>query len=391
MTKGYVSKTAMIAVLSISGYKYCASFTSPKPLVGHKNTYQYTYQGTFNSRINKKSSLAPLNGMPSEERPVKRTVIDKSLTEQYPNDYLITDSTFLQPESRPPLFQALSNPRDIVAIPTIIVGAIVSIFNVSGTYNEQYQQLEIVAIALGFLSTFAYMFQLITEYKISPNIRCGIIDDATVNLYALAYTGVVSWLALRTCDLCPSWLQYFDGILPILSVFVFMLSLLAPYLTLFGGRDTIGPKAMVFFARSFSTNNDEEAQGVKDILSDQFVLPELSPTELLRARGLLAIGVLGCVFAPDALSFALGGQEWWDRVYQMHPSQRYLESSTSLFALFSVEACMISHRVGKTGAACYQDIVPAFAVVCLVLAIAPCISALHWLGNDISFFSFYRE
>ena len=63
--------------------------------------------------------------------------------------------------------------------------------------------------------------------------------------------------------------------------------------------------------------------------------------------------MLGCVFAPDALSFALGGEEWWDRVYAyaLHPSQRTLESSTSLvFALFAVEASMISRRVGKTGA-----------------------------------------
>lgn len=105
-----------------------------------------------------------------------------------------------------------------------------------------------------------------------------------------------------------------------------------------------------------------------------------------------SIGVLGCVFAPDALSFALGGQEWWDRVYALHPSQRTLESSTSLvFALFAVEASMISHRVGKTGASCYRDIVPAFVVVCSVLAILPCVFALHWLGDDVSYFSSYRE
>jgi len=52
---------------------------------------------------------------------------------------------------------------------------------------------------------------------------------------------------------------------------------------------------------------------------------------------------------------------------------------------------MISHRVGKTGAACYRDIVPAFVVVCSVLAIVPCICAIHWLGEDVSYFSFYRE
>ena len=84
-----------------------------------------------------------------------------------------------------------------------------------------------------------------------------------------------------------------------------------------------------------------------------------------------------------------GGIEY---MYALHPSQRTLESSTSLvFALFAVEASMISHRVGKTGASCYRDIVPAFVVVCSVLAILPCVCALHWLGDDVSYFSFYRE
>jgi hypothetical protein len=51
-----------------------------------------------------------------------------------------------------------------------------------------------------------------------------------------------------------------------------------------------------------------------------------------------------------------GGIEY---MYALHPSQRTLESSTSLvFALFAVEASMISRPVGKTGASsCYLDIV----------------------------------
>ena len=250
------------------------------------------------------------------------------------------------------------------------------------------------------------------------------MDDATVNLYAAGYTGAVSWLALRTCNLSPGWLTDLDGVLPVGSVAVFVLSLWLPYVTLFEkqgeiqGSDSEGnadgdgdgdgngegywTRSMVAFARSFSIKDSKsdtetgslregQGTGTGTTTGIRSRLPELSSTELLRARGLLAIGVLGCVFAPDALSFTLGGQEWWDRVYALHPSQRNLESSTSLFALFSVEASMISHRVGKTGAACYRDIVPVFAFVCLVLGIFPCVCALHWLGNDISFFSFYRE
>ena len=108
-------------------------------------------------------------------------------------------------------------------------------------------------------------------------------------------------------------------------------------------------------------------------------------------RGLLAIGVIGCVFAPDAVSFALGSQEWWGRVTALHPSQAYLESSTALYGVLATQASMIAHRAAKTGVATLDSIVPSFAAVCFVLAVVPCACALYWLGGDISFFSFYRE
>ena len=57
--------------------------------------------------------------------------------------------------------------------------------------------------------------------------------------------GAVSWLALRTSESCPSWLYSFDHILPIASVGVFVLSLLAPFFTLVGDAS-----AMVTFTRS---------------------------------------------------------------------------------------------------------------------------------------------
>jgi hypothetical protein len=47
--------------------------------------------------------------------------------------------------------------------------------------------------------------------------------------------------------------------------------------------------------------------------------------------------------------------------------------------------------MGKAGVASYQVIVPLFALICFVLAIVPCVSALYWIGSDVSFFSFYRE
>ena len=52
---------------------------------------------------------------------------------------------------------------------------------------------------------------------------------------------------------------------------------------------------------------------------------------------------------------------------------------------------MVAHRCGKVGVAPYTRIVPAFVAVCVVLAVAPCVAALAWLGDDISFLSFYSK
>ena len=84
------------------------------------------------------------------------TINERNPRERYPNDYLITDSIFLPSSSRPKFSQAISNPRDLLAMPLIAIGLVISIFNINGIYNEQYLQLESIAIALGFISTAAY-------------------------------------------------------------------------------------------------------------------------------------------------------------------------------------------------------------------------------------------
>ena len=410
---------SIIIILVFSQSLAFAFYTSlsPPPPTRQKVVTTFTalrLPRTCTSRIRSTTNinLVPHLQEENENADQGTTLADDKVQYEYPtNDYLITDSLSLSASERPSIFEAIANPRDIIALPLILVGVIISGFNISGTYNSLYIQLESFAIGLGFISVLAYFIQILIGYNISPNVRRGIIDDATVNLYAALYTGAVSWLALRTSEACPVWLSTSttDAILPIASIGVFVFSLLAPFVTLAGDlfhnvhdesttrvNGTIAVpvyQSMVKFARSISWD-DRERKEIDPLRVPSFPFqfpPALSPTELLRARGLLAIGVLGCVFTPDALSFALGGQEWWGRVTELHPSQKTLESSTSLFALFAVEASMISHRVGKTGAACYRDIVPAFVVVCSVLAIVPCICAIHWLGEDVSYFSFYRE
>ena len=275
-------------------------------------------------------------------------------------DYLVTDSNDIPDESRPSLWEALKNPRDSLAMLLLIFGGAVSFCNITGTYSDMiYIPLELWSIALGILSGVVAFIQVGTGYMVNKNSRRGVADDKIVNIYGGLYSFAVSWLAFRTSNACPHWLISLDGILPLLATLTFALAAIAPAITLFNPGKIFDEK------------------------------PELSNTELLRVRGLLVIGILGSVFIPDTLSFTLGGSEWWDKVSSIYPSQRTLESSTSLFALYSTEASMIAHRCGKVGIAPFIKIVPTFATVCFVLAVIPCVAALFWIGNDVSFFSFY--
>jgi hypothetical protein len=302
---------------------------------------------------------------------------------QQENDYLITDSMDLK--ERPSALKGLSSPRNVLSVPLLSVGFIISAYNIFGVYDETYVHLEEIGITFGLMSTILYVFQIRYGIDISKNIRRGIVDDATVNAYAALYTCLVSWLALRTSAACPSWLSCIDVILSPASFLMFVLSFFFPVSTLID----VGPyQLMVSLVRGWQIDN--EYIFCQDS-SLRKLPPPLSSTELLRAQGLTAIGLLGCVFAPDALSFSLGGQDWWNRVCSLHPAQQTLESSTSLFALFATEASMVSHRLGKAGVATYAEIVPSFALVCAVLAIIPYVCAIYWLGDEVSFFSFYTD
>ena len=284
-----------------------------------------------------------------------------------PEDFLVTDSLELPDARRPPLLAALANPRDGLALVLLGVGLAIAGANVAGAYGDEYVALERCAIALGFASAAAAAAQLATGANIRRAGRRGIADDALVTSYAGAYSAAVTWLAWRASAACPPWLPSADAPAALAAVGVFAFGVAAPLATLRPPGD------------------DDAAAGGGGARA----APPLSATETLRVRGLLALGVLGAVFAPDCVAFALGGEAWWARATTAHPAQMTLESSTSLFALFATEASMIAHRCGKLGVAPFRTIVPAFVAVCLVLAVIPCIAALWWLGADVSFFDFY--
>ena len=69
------------------------------------------------------------------------------------DDYLITDSLDLR--ERPSLATALTNPRDLLALALLAVGAAVSAENVAGSYGSTYVATEVAAVALGAASAAA--------------------------------------------------------------------------------------------------------------------------------------------------------------------------------------------------------------------------------------------
>lgn len=319
---------------------------------------------------------------------------DEPNADEYgPFDFAITDSTNLDDALRPTPLEAISNPRDLLAMLLLSCGVVVSICNIMGQYGDTYQYWEQLSVGLGFASLVAALIQLRTEYEISPRPRRGVIDDSCMNLYAGLYSGFVSWLALRASTFCPGWVERLDFVMPWLASLVFGFSLAAPIITLAENENAGSLGADESFSISGTIAKlARRSTGLSAAAADQLrIPPALSDTELFRTKGLLAIGVLGCVFVPDCISFAIGSSAWWDRVTAIHPSQRLLESSTALFALFSTEASMVATRAANKGVAEYRVMVPVFAGVCLALAIVPCACSLYWLGDDVSFFSFYRE
>ena len=207
----------------------------------------------------------------------------------------------------------------------------------------------------------------------------GIVDDAVLTSYAGLYSAASCWLALRTSALCPEWLTSLDVILPWVASAIFAYCLAAPSITLYEHVANTGglSASIVRFFRGMPTS--------------QSIPTELSDTELYRVKGLLFIGILGCIFVPDCLVFAFQGQEWWSRVTELYPKQQILESNGALFALFATEASMIATRAANAGVAPFRKAVPFFALVCLLLALVPCACSFYWMGDEISLYSFYTD
>jgi hypothetical protein len=312
-------------------------------------------------------------------------------------DFLITDSVDLA--IRPSMSQFLSQPRNLIGCTLTIAACGLAAFNVVGNYNDGYLALQQISICLAVLSS-ALDFQAVARsnggrndrdsqhsidprYRVSPNMRCGCSDDALVHMYAASYTAACAWLALRTSVACPSSLINWDVVVGPCAALVFTFSLAAPGLTLLHHYKIADQGSLLrFMVRAIRQIPRVCTESDSD-------LPALTSTELFRAQSLLAIGIIGCVFAPEALILTLQGQDWWLRASYAYPGQPWIESTNALFGIYATQLSMIAHRAGKQGAATYLEIVPKFTFACLLLTVFPSGCSLYWWGDQISFFDFY--
>jgi len=314
-------------------------------------------------------------------------------------DYLITDSLGLQQRPSMQSF-LLGDAKNVLGVLLTTVGLLLSTRNVFGRFDESYLEFENMSYLLG-ITVVVLDIQLILQMMrrdarddsngdevglqetISPNGRCGVIDDATVHVYGATYTAAATWWSLRTSMSCPSLIGDFDHILGPLSLSIFLFSITAPLLTLIHHYTDYQSKLV---DRILKTIVGLARGGVT---VDQ--LPRLSDLEVYRATSLFVIGVIACTYAPGTLTMTLRGQDWWSRVMELHPGQSWIESTTALFGVYATQASMVAHRAGKKGVATYAQIVPAFTLLCLALTIFPTISSVYWLGDQISLVEFYGE
>jgi len=238
-----------------------------------------------------------------------------------------------------------------------------------------YAPIIVACIALGLVNA---IFD-VTEQKGIANIRRGIVDPMVLQVYASSYSISVCWLALRVYPpVCPEWLPVLDPITGTVTSFLFVASLVLTLLSdampenSFLQNTQVG---LVRFVRQDST--------IKD-------LPQFTPIEKYRATGLLAIGFVTCLYLPILSYLALYGDDWWSTSLKQYPQQGLLETSTALSGLIAAQSNILLTRAGGYVMRPMSEIVKLGAGACLLLAIAPCASALYFLQSETTFFNHYN-
>eukprot|EP00747_Dinoflagellata_sp_TGD_P194753 gnl/TRDRNA2_/TRDRNA2_62537_c0_seq1.p1 gnl/TRDRNA2_/TRDRNA2_62537_c0~~gnl/TRDRNA2_/TRDRNA2_62537_c0_seq1.p1 ORF type:complete len:395 (+),score=49.54 gnl/TRDRNA2_/TRDRNA2_62537_c0_seq1:59-1243(+) len=254
---------------------------------------------------------------------------------------------------RPSLWASLAG-RDKLKALFLAHGVLVSVLNILGAYTKEYDIYGVgVAVALGLSSAVWGGFDLVTG-RIADDHRPGFAHERTIETYANSYLSAALWLSLRFSPLYPVALAPADPALCVVSIATYLFGLVAP----------------VYTVVAFADN--------------------LTNTEHMRMRGTIASGMVGSVFILETSALLLnGGQNWWERVVAIYPSQNVLEPSVTLFAAYASEAGMFIHRCARRGVITFAQAVRIYAAVVLpLLTLLPMGSLFWWKREEVSFWAF---
>lgn len=255
---------------------------------------------------------------------------------------------------RPQLWETLEK-QDALTIAFLAHGMLVSGANIAGFYDA-YETWAIGCAAILGLSSAVWGLGLLATGGIPDDTRPGFAHERAIMLYTSSYLAGVMWLCLRFSPLYPAsdpTIVALDPALCLASIAVYIYGMVSPIFTSLALDD------------------------------------ELTPTERLRMRGMVASGLVGAVFILNTAALLFNGPEWWVKVVSVYPAQSVLEPSTALFAAYAVEAGMLIHRLARRGVVTFAQAVPFYGVVVLpVLTLLPMGCLFWWKHEDISFWRF---
>jgi len=315
-------------------------------------------------------------------------------------DYLVTDSLNLSDDDRPSVLEfmfQLSSREGYLRLPLLLSGILLSLCNIVGYYDtNSYPIIALICIVLGFCNGIADLL-LVSNQDVSNNIRRGAIDGKVLQFYAATYTLSVSWLALRVYpQICPLWLEEYDTLLGCITTSIFAGSLISPLLTIWSNyapENKLLQKTqinLVKLIRGGIMNSNSTAATLTTNNDDLVLLPFFTPTEQFRAIGLLAIGFVACLYVPVSTYFALYGAPWWTNSLEQYPQQGILETGTTLFGLLAAQANICITKAAMYGVQPLAKCVKVGSFATFFLAIFPCVCALYYLQDGISFFDHYN-
>ena len=257
-------------------------------------------------------------------------------------------------DERPDLWQTLEK-RDVLTMAFLGHGVLVSGANCLGFYDGYANFAIGVAAVLG-MSSAAWGLGLLALGGIPDDTRPGFAHERSIMLYTSSYLAGVMWLCLRFSPLYPvsdPGVVSLDPVLCLVTIAVYIYGFVSPVYT-------------------------------SIVLNDQ-----LTPTEQLRMKGMVASGAVGSVFILNTAALLVNGPEWWGRVVSLYPAQNVLEPSTALFAAYAVEAGMLIHRLARRGVITFAQAVPFYGTVVLPsLTLLPMGCLFWWKQADVSFWSF---